>query len=378
MQPLNSQKRISNGVNKYLAKFCEKLPELKCDAFLVLNANNVQYLSGFTGGDSFLLVTPKKSFLITDFRYIIQAQEEITDKDIKIIRHKDGLLAQVAEMLNSHKYGRLKRLAFESVFINLASYNELKKLVKKHIRLVPTQGAIESLGAIKTPEEIAKLRVAIKCAADGFNKIRGFIKPGISEKEISNEMDYTMRKYGAEGSAFGTIIAIDERAALPHAPVSDKKVTKDCAVLIDWGARVSGYNSDTTRVLFRGKISPLAKKIYAIVLEAQKRAIAKCRPGAVIKDIDAAARDYITQKGYGKYFGHSLGHGVGRLVHEQPRITSKNKETLKPNMVFTVEPGIYLPGKVGIRIEDMVLVTAHGCEVMTRMLPKELPDMRLR
>ncbi len=363
-------------MNPYLAKFCAKLPELKCDAFLVLNANNVQYLSGFTGGDSFLLVTPKKSFLITDFRYIVQAQEEITDKDIKIVRHKDGLFAEAAKMMNSRKYG--KRLGFESVFINLTSYNELKKRLKKHVKLVPTQGAIESLGAIKTPEEIVNIRKSIRCAVDAFNKLKGFIKTGVSEKQMSNEMDYTMRKYGAEGSAFGTIIAVDERAALPHAPVSNKQVTKDCAILVDWGARMNGYNSDTTRVLFRGRISPLAKKIYAIVLEAQKRAIAICRPGVIIKDLDDAARGYIRQKGFGKYFGHSLGHGVGRLVHEQPRIGGKNKETLKPGMVFTVEPGIYLPGKIGVRIEDMVLVTAHGCEVLTRMLPKEITDMRLR
>ncbi|HLD35808.1 MAG TPA: M24 family metallopeptidase [Planctomycetota bacterium] len=194
---------------------------------------------------------------------------------------------------------------------------------------------------------------------------------------MANQLEYNMRNLGAERAAFDSIIAVDERAALPHAPASDKPVTANCLVLVDWGACVNQYHSDLTRVLFRGRISPLAKKVFQIVLDAQLKAIDQVKPGVKAMDIDAAARDYITQKGYGKYFGHSLGHGVGRMVHSMPRISSKNSETLKPGMVFTIEPGIYLPDKTGIRIEDMVLVTERGCEILTSQMPKEIADMRI-
>ena len=363
-------------MNKYLSSFCRKLPELKCDAFLVTNATNMQYLSGFTGGDSFLLVLPTKAFLITDFRYIKQAQDEITDKSIRIIKQTDGLFKKAGELLHSHR-PKVKHLGFEEPALSITSFRELKKWTKG-IKLVPDQGAIETLAAIKTPEEITKIRVAIKCAIDGFNQTRRIIKPGLTEKNIANELEYNMRNLGATRAAFSSIIAVDEQAALPHAPVSDKPVTGRCLVLIDWGACVNEYNSDLTRVLFLGQPLPLAEKVYQIVLDAQLKAIDKVKPGAVIMDIDAAARDYITQKGYGPYFGHSLGHGVGRMVHTMPRISSKNKETLKPGMVFTVEPGIYLPDRTGVRIEDMVLVTDSGCEVLTRQMPKGLADMRIR
>ncbi|MEW6026366.1 MAG: Xaa-Pro peptidase family protein [Planctomycetota bacterium] len=362
-------------MNKYLERFCAKMPELKCDAFLVTNVTNMQYLSGFTGHDSFLLVLPDKSFLITDFRYIKQAQDEIKDKSIRIIRQKDGLFKKALELIHSSR-PRIKRLGFEEPAMSITSFRELKKGLK-NIKLVPDRGTIENLAAIKTPEEIAKIRVSIKCAIDGFNRTRKTIRPGLSEKNIANELDYNMRALGAERTAFSSIVAVDEQAALPHAPVSDKKVTANCLVLIDWGACVNEYHSDLTRVLFLGKISPLDKKIFQIVRDAQQKAIDMVRPGAVIKDIDAAARNYIKQKGYGKYFGHSLGHGVGRMVHTMPRVSSKNKEALKAGMVFTVEPGIYLPDKTGVRIEDMVLVTENGCEVLTRAMPKEIEDMRV-
>jgi len=363
-------------MNKYLASFCQKLPKLKCDAFLVTNPTNMQYLSGFTGGDSFLLVLPHKAFLITDFRYIKQAQDEITDKSIRIIKQTDGLYKKAGELLQAHR-PKVKHLGFEEPAMSITSFRELKKWTKG-MKLVPDRGTIETLAAIKTPEEITKIRVAIKCAIDGFNQTRRIIKPGVTEKNMANQLEYNMRHLGAQRAAFDSIIAVDERAALPHAPTSDKKVTSRCLVLIDWGACVNEYNSDLTRVLFLGKPLPLAEKVFQIVLDAQLKAIDQIKPGVKAMDIDAAARDYITQKGYGKYFGHSLGHGVGRMVHTMPRVSSKNKETLKPGMVFTVEPGIYLPDKTGVRIEDMVLVTEHGCEVLTRKLPKGLADMRLR
>ncbi|MFH0888551.1 MAG: Xaa-Pro peptidase family protein [Planctomycetota bacterium] len=365
-------------MNKYIDNLCQKLTELKSDAFLVTNTINIQYLTGFTGEDSFLLVTPRTSFFITDSRFTEQAKEEIENKNIKIIQHKDGLLKKIAEIVSANKGSKIKRLAFESSFMSVNFFRQLKKNLKNGIKLLPAQNTIELLRAIKTPEEIEKIKKSIKCAADAFNKIRNFIKPGITEKEMANEIDYYMRKLGAAGSGFPPIIGVDERAALPHAPISSKKVSVQSLVLIDWGACYNAYNSDLTRVLFMGNVPAKTKTLYQIVLEAQQRAIDISKPGEIIQDIDSAARNYIKQKGYGNYFGHSLGHGVGRMVHELPGINIKNKEILKPGMVFTVEPGIYLPGKVGIRIEDMVLVTETGCEVLTDCVPKKLSQMYLR
>ncbi|MFH1231380.1 MAG: Xaa-Pro peptidase family protein [Planctomycetota bacterium] len=365
-------------MNKYLDNLCRKFVELKSDAFLVTNTVNVQYLSGFTGEDSFLLVTPKTSFFITDSRFTEQAKEEIKNKNIRIIQHKDGLLKKIAEIISTDKGSKIKRLAFESSFMSVNFFRHLKKNLKKGIKLLPAQNTIESLRSIKTPEEIEKIRKSIKCAADAFNRIRNFIKPGVTEKEIANEIDYYMRKLGAEHCNFTPIIGIDERAALPHAPISSKKVSAQSLVLIDWGTCYNAYNSDLTRVLFMGNIPAKTKTLYQIVLEAQQRAIDISKPGEIIQNVDFAARNYIKQKGYGNYFGHSLGHGIGRMVHELPTINIKNKEILKPGVVFTVEPGIYLPGKLGIRIEDMILVTETGCEVLTNCVPKELSQMYLR
>lgn len=365
-------------MNKYIDNLYQKLTELKSDAFLVTNTINIQYLTGFTGDDSFLVVTPKASFFITDSRFTEQAKEEIKNKNIRIIRHKVGLLKKVAEIVSTNKGSKIKRLAFESSSMSVNFFSHLKKNLGKRIKLLPTQNTIESLRAIKTPEEIEKIRKSIKCAADAFNRIRNFIKPGITEKEIANEINYYMQQSGAKGSGFTPIIGVDERAALPHAPISSKKVSAQSVVLIDWGASYNAYNSDLTRVLFMNDIPAKVKTLYQIVLEAQQRAIDISKPGEIIRNLDFAARNYIKQKGYGDYFGHSLGHGVGRMGHELPSINIKNKEILKPGMVFTVEPGIYLPGKVGIRIEDMVLVTETGCEVLTDCVPKELSRMYLR
>jgi Xaa-Pro aminopeptidase len=364
-------------MNNYLANFCNSVignSKLNIDAFLVSNQTNMQYLSGFTGHDTFLLVLANKSFLITDFRYIQQAHEEIKDKSIKIIRHKNGLFNKVCKIVNTYKK-KIRHLGFESPSITVSSFKELKKNLNKHIKLIPTQDKIEKIRAIKTPEEIDKIKQAIKCASDAFTKIRKYIKPGLSERVIANELDYQMRKKGAINSSFPSIVAIDERAALPHAPVSSKILSPQSAVLIDWGARVSEYNSDTTRVLFFGKIPEKTRTIYQIVLEAQERAINKVKPGEVIKNIDFSARNFIKQKGYAKFFGHGLGHGIGRMGHELPRLRQKNKEVIKHGMVFTIEPGIYLPGKIGIRLEDMVLVTENGYDVLTKSIPKELYQM---
>jgi len=349
-----------------LTKLRQKLTELKLDGFLVTKVINVQYLSGFTGESTWLLITQDNNYLITDFRYIEQAQQET--KGWKIIQQTKGMVKKLKELSLRLKS---KKMGFESVH---TSYNTVKTLSKElnRTRLIPTSGIVETLRTIKTPEEIKLMRKAIDCAAEAFAKTSKFIKHGLTEKDVAHQLEYYLRQAGAEGSSFSPIIAFDERAALPHASPTDKRLKPGGAVLIDWGASYQSYNSDNTRMIFIDGMPKQIKKIYDIVQEAQNRAIAQVKPGVMIGRIDRAARDFIKQHGYGKNFGHGLGHGIGREVHEAPGVGGKNKARLEAGMIFTVEPGIYLAGKAGVRIEDMVLVTEQGHEVITRGIPKLL------
>ncbi|MFH1226618.1 MAG: Xaa-Pro peptidase family protein [Planctomycetota bacterium] len=357
--------------NIYLDRFQKKLVELKLDAFLVLNTTNVQYLSGFTSGDSWMLVTPAKAFFITDFRYIEQAEQELNA--CQLVRHTKGL---AAESINLMKQVRAKRVGFEDVHITLSLFNDLRKRAPAKIKLIPQQYVIELQRMIKTAEEIRLIREAVRCAEKAFSRIRRFIKPGLTERDIGYQMQSYTRDAGALDNSFTPIIGIDERGALPHAPLTDKPVTNQCAVLIDWGANYKGYCSDLTRVLFRGKVPPLTRRIYDITLEAQTRAIEKVRPGEFFSALDDAARGWIAKHGYGKNFGHGLGHGIGRAGHELLGVGAKSTIVLHPGMVFTIEPGIYLPGKAGVRIEDMVMVTDTGYELLTHV-PREISEMMI-
>lgn len=349
-----------------LVKIRQKLIELKLDGLLVTKVVNVQYLSGFGGDSTWLLITPQKTCLVTDFRYTEQAEQE-TD-GWKIIRQKKGMVKKIKELTRRLK---IKKLGFESLHL---SYHLVKILSKEFnkTRLVPTANVIETLRTIKTPQEITLIRKAVRCASQAFVKIQDFIKPGLTEKDVANQLEYYLRSAGAEHSSFDPIVAIDERAALPHARPSTKKITRDSSVLIDWGASYQFYNSDNTRMIFVSRASKPSKRIYGIVLEAQQRAIERIKPGETIGQIDKTARNFIKRHGYGKNFGHGLGHGIGREVHEAPGIDSKNKNRLEAGMVFTIEPAIYLMGQAGVRIEDMVLVTAKGHEVLTARTPKAL------
>jgi Xaa-Pro aminopeptidase len=364
-----------------------ELTKQKLDAFLITKTPNVQYISGFSGDDTYLLITPKKAFLITDSRYTEQAQNEV--QRFRIIEHKKGLVDKLIELVKQH---RVKKLGFESDSLSYAGVKDISKKLPAYTKLKPTQGIIVSLAAVKTPDEIECIRESVKCSHEAFKEVKRLLKPGISEQEIAAELEYRMRKRGSLHPAFTSIIAADSRASLPHATAGASKLKKGGFVLFDWGACVNQYNSDTSRVVFLGKPSPFWKKIYEIVREAQERAINLVKPGIDTAELDKAARMFIESKGYGKNFGHGLGHGVGRLVHELPRIRRydsklpaskpgksaiRNPQSaiLAPGMIFTIEPGIYLPGKGGIRIEDMVLVTEHGCEILTSSLPKTLEEM---
>ena len=267
----------------------------------------------------------------------------------------------VSKLVRKH---RLKALSFESAALSYDLFQTYKKVLSG-VHLKPEKPLVQKLRCIKEPREVRMIQKAVDIAQKAMRRVRKVICPGIREYELAAEMEYQVRLLGGDKEAFDTIVASGKNSSMPHAQRTDKRLKSGDAVTIDWGARCGFYNSDLTRVFFIGKIKPLFGKIYKIALGAQRAAIKAVRPGVSAHEIDKAARDYISKNGYGKWFAHALGHGLGLEVHETPRIGQKVNTALEPGMVFTVEPGIYLPGRGGVRIEDDVLVTAGGCEVLS-------------
>ncbi len=337
----------------------------KLDALLLTSSANVSYLTGTQSRDSFLLETASRTYYLTDSRYTAEARKtlkaSITVKQVKADHWKTvfGLCARL----------KVKRLGFEESALSYAGFRRLRQTLGKDIRLIPTSGLVERLRRIKTPPEIAKIRTATEIAVKAYRYIRPRLDPGKSEREIEGELQLFMRKEGAT-PAFDIIVASGPNGSYPHYLTGSRLLKRNEPVLIDMGASYFGYKSDLTRVFFLGKISSLAKKLYAIVLSAQERALRRLQQTRSAREADRAARAYITEKGYGRFFGHNLGHGVGRQVHEAPMLSPRSKDTLEPGMVLTVEPGIYLPGRCGIRIEDLVLITEKGIEVLSGSLHK--------
>ncbi|MBN2581289.1 MAG: aminopeptidase P family protein [Pirellulales bacterium] len=340
------------------------------EALLVTDFVNVTYLTGFTGDDSYLLVREDGEVLLTDGRYTTQLEEECPDLDLAVRKPGASMVQLVIRVLRSSEIGRLG-LEADSMTIGLED-----KISDKlpEMALVPTTGLVEKQRLIKDKEEIELLRKAIRQAEKAFAVVRASIVPEMTEKQVANELEYQCRKFGAKQAGFPSIVAVGSRSALPHATPDEHRIAEDGFVLIDWGACEGLYRSDLTRVLATDKISPKFTRIYKVVLEAQTKAIHAVRPGVLCQDVDAVARGVIARAGYGRRFTHNLGHGLGIQVHEAPRLAAKNQTVLKPGMVVTVEPGIYLPGWGGIRIEDDVLVTRSGHEVMTHA-PKKLEEM---
>ncbi len=342
-----------------LKRLQKKLAAEKVDAFLVSKDINISYLTGFRGNDSWLLITKDEPFLITDFRYKEEAKRDAPQLELRII---DGLICEPIRKIS--KRMRIKRLGFESKHLSYALWEKLRDTIHG-VELVPVKDMVESLREIKDSSEIDKIRKAVGIAGKAFEYLRGLIKPGISERALSIELDYFLKRSGARKSAYDIIVASGINSSLPHAAATNKKIMLHEPVLVDMGADYEGYNSDLTRVFFSGKIDATANKVYKIVFEAQRRALSKIKPGIKISSVDEAARGYIEKKGFGKFFGHGVGHGIGMEVHEKPHVYKRNDKVLVPGMVFTVEPAIYLPRWGGVRIEDMVLVTEKGCEVLT-------------
>ncbi len=349
-----------------LFRLLEKLKTGSLDGFLVSKEENVSYLSNYHICDSYLLVSPKKVYFITDFRYVEEARKNI--RGVEVFKYSN-LFKDIGRLA-----GRLKirRLGFEARDLNVASYGKIKEYSGLKIKLIDTFNLVEALRQIKEAQEVKYIKEAIGITGRAFEFLKGYLKAGLSELEIAGELERFIRFQGAAKSAFNIIVASGPNSSFPHAQVSKRRLKPGDALIIDLGVEVKGYKSDLTRVFFLDKILSIKRKIYQIVIGAQEKAIEAVKPGSEICKIDQAGREFIRSFGYGKYFGHSLGHGVGLEIHEEPAICAKNKSPVQAGMVFTIEPGIYLPGRFGMRVEDMVLVTEKGVEVLSGAINKSI------
>ncbi len=333
------------------------------EALLVTRREDVRYLSGFTGSAGSLLVGADKPCLITDFRYKLQATKETSGIDV-VIQKKDFFSALRD---TTSDYG-VKTLWFEESAITV---EELKKLRKLGLKVHGHRELLKHLRMRKDREELISLRKAIRRAEDSFQELLRYIKPGATERELGLKLEFLMREKGSRKAAFDTIVASGGNGAMPHASVSNRRLRKNDLVTIDFGAEADGYYCDITRTLSVSKPTARQKEIHQLVLLAQDAAIKSVHPGMSCKAVDASAREIIMRAGHGSHFGHGTGHGIGLMVHEGPSVSPLSTDHVEQDMVFTVEPGVYIPGWGGVRIEDMVLVTEQDKKVLTS-LPREL------
>ncbi len=304
------------------------------------------------------LISGERAIFITDFRYTEQAKNQASEYEISI--HSGSIIDEIATKV---KELGITKLGFEQDYMSYSTWAQYNQVIS--VEFVPVSNLMEQMRLIKTNDEIAKIKEAADIADAAFKHILDFIKPGKTELDVSNELEFFMRKCGATSSSFDIIVASGKRSSMPHGVASDKQIEKGDFVTMDYGALHKGYVSDITRTVSVGEPSAKLKEIYDVTLEAQLRAMEQIKPGMTGIEADAIARDYIIEKGYGDYFGHSLGHGIGLEVHEGPGLSKRSKTKLQPGMVVTVEPGIYLPNIGGVRIEDDTLITAKGNETLT-------------
>jgi Xaa-Pro aminopeptidase len=348
------------------ARLREALACKKLDALLVTHMPNVRYLCGFTGSAGVLLIGSRRSVFITDGRYREQAGEEV--RGVRVWVPKGGNLEAAAKAAGALQ---LKSLAIEADHMPVASRERLVKLLPHGTRVRSVSGAVEALRMIKDELEVELLRRAVLLASSLFKGVLRNIRPGTSELAVSAELEYAARQAGAEGMSFETIVAAGPRSALPHGRASMQPVPRTGFVVLDFGVILAGYCSDMTRTVHVGRPSARARAMYDAVLQAQQAGLEAVRPGTTANQVDLAARSVLRRAGFGGYFTHSTGHGVGLEIHEAPRLGKGQREFLRPGMVVTIEPGVYIPGLGGVRIEDMVAVTDSGHEVLTPT-PKEL------
>lgn len=341
-----------------LARLRQAMERVGTPALLITGAANRRYLSGFTGSSGWLLITPARQRLFTDSRYEEAAAAEAPDFEVVIYRNDQELRELVVVALAGEG---IDRLGFEAAQVTFARYRWLSEAIPG-TELVPTDNLVEDLRQVKDDEEVARVRRAMALAEQALAEVLPRAAPGRSERDLALELEFAMRRLGAEGVAFDLIVASGPRSSLPHAHPGDRALQKGDLVVFDFGARHAGYCSDVTRTVVVELPDPRQEEVYNVVLEAHLAGLAAVRPGATGDQVDGAARRVIEAAGYGEYFGHGTGHGVGLDVHEAPRLSPGREDVLAEGMLVTIEPGIYLPGWGGVRIEDTVLVTAHGGE----------------
>lgn len=338
------------------------------DGFLVMEPDNRFYLSGFEGSAGALLITPDDAILVTDFRYVEQGKEQAPL--FKVIRNDGDFAGRLASLLEETG---VAKLGFEEEHLTYKEFRVMQGALG--VELIPVSGLIEPLRMIKGPREIQCIRRAAHIAMKVMMATLKTVGPGRSEEAIALEVEFGLRQEGASGLSFEPIVASGPRSALPHARPSSRTLTTGDLVVLDMGARYRRYCSDLTRTVYLGEPGPKEIDVFNLVLEAQSRGIEAIRPGVKASEADAVSRRFLEDNGYGDYFGHGLGHGLGLAVHEAPKVSPSGDLELQPGMVVTVEPGVYIPDWGGIRIEDMVLVTEEGTEVLTAECPKILSCM---
>jgi Xaa-Pro aminopeptidase len=348
-----------------------ELQARKLDAMLVAFAPNVRFVTtGFTGSSGLAVITPTQAVLYSDFRYKEQAKAQAAAGwKVSIPPVSNLLEAAVSEGV----VAKCRKIGFESEFVTVATFEQMKKTLGTKRALVAAPAFVEPHSMVKDEWEVTNIKKAAAISAKVFHELLPMLKPGVREKDISAEITYRHLRYGADGDAFDSIVASGPRSSMPHGKASDRKIKKNEFVTIDFGCKVAGYHCDITRTVAVGKVSAEEKRIYGIVYDAQQLAMDTAKAGMNGKQLDAVARDLIGAHGYVALFGHSLGHGLGLQIHENPRIATVGERfVLKPNMVITIEPGVYFPGKFGVRIEDDVRITRTGCDLLTPQITRTL------
>jgi Xaa-Pro aminopeptidase len=347
-----------------LKTISSRLRDAGADALLVTHLPNVRYLCGFSGSAGVLVVhaagsRPRPVFF-TDGRYTQQAAEEV--QGARVLIAKKPALTEACAALGRTK---VKVLGFEANQLSYATYRQIRQALKNNVRLKPLAGAVEEMRLVKDGDEIEQIRASVLLAASLFQIAVSTIRPGLPEGLVAGEMELQARRAGAEKMSFDTIVAAGPRSALPHGRASTQPIPGEGFIILDWGVILASYCSDMTRTVHLGPVSTAHRRMYEAVREAQLASIDAVRPGAAAGEVDQAGRKVLEKAGYGAYFTHSTGHGVGLEVHESPRLAKGQAQKLVPGMVITIEPGIYIPDDGGVRIEDMVLVTESGREVLT-------------
>jgi Xaa-Pro aminopeptidase len=353
-------------VNDRAERLVGALGEAELDLLAVTSLVNVRYLTGYTGSNGLAVVGPRTRAFITDFRYVQQAAEEV---DPAFERHQ-APLELVDALVDVLPQGPL-RLGFEADHVTVRAHRALREKLPDRVELVAVEGLVERLRAVKEPAEVERIRAAARLADAAFEDLLDQGLVGRTERELEFALRERLHHHGARGPSFETIIAAGAHGALPHAEPREVRIGTGQLVVIDWGAELDGYCSDCTRTVATGAVGELEREVYDTVLQAQLAGLAAVRAGAAARQVDSEAREVIARAGYGERFGHGLGHGVGLEIHEGPRLSQRSEAELETGNVVTVEPGVYLPERFGVRIEDLVVVTGEGCEILTAA-PKEL------